>query len=1120
VLIPREIGPYAVLRPIAKGGLAEVYEVQDPATGEHHAIKLLIHSGKAVQRFNREYKIITTINHPNILRVYRYGIHKGQPWIAMELLDGVALQTHVKGIGPPGNPERTKEVLRIGWFLASALGYLHGRGLIHRDIKSANAVVLPDGRVKLLDFGTAHIADAAEAITRSEEFVGTFAYASPEQIQSHEIDGRSDIYALGVLLYRLAAGRRPFDSTDNGELVRMHLNDIPTTPSSHAEGLPEALDRLILWMLEKKPADRPQSAEIVNNYLTTIAGEAPGPGGQLVLRQDRAPGRGPAMRRLVDALINKGGPKTIFLHGAKGSARNRVSERLEALMNSVNWRVLSVTVKSKHNLARIATVLTKLSMTLPQRSRLSVPERAALGLLAQHKTTNTDSISNAIKTLSKCEENMLLVVNEVHLASPQGRLLLNQCLRLVNDSKGGLRILVVGDEPIPAENNSTTLHIGLSPLTPESLSVAVGTMLHRRPISMHAARKLFEVTGGQPRYLEEVVDRLIKSNRLKVSTSAPDRLVIDERPGVSMPTPRSFFEAIHHKLGSIPIAHREIIEMLSLLGEVASLSIAADAVSWDLPTMRGVVARVGEDTGLFHIRRASPDLVTWESPVIYRVIADSIGPLRRDYLARMSSESLLAGTLTHEQLALVADGHSLEVAVVAGIQIASEEIHNCPAKVLAGLQPLVRRVERGDQNTSHLHLHGLFLYYAQALISLKPSHSEIKESLTRARAYARKTGGQGLANTMSVLAEFHGATGHLDTQRRTLKSALDYAKSAEDIKMQVDLCCRLVESSLWYGNPDDTLNWLGQAESLADSNSDPLVKARYAITRAQHHLISGDLSNALTLCEESMKVFDAGGEGWRSRLASPLLSEILRQQGRLSEATEVLDVQLSHARATENPSVLVPILVGLGHCHLDLFRLGRAQEIVDEIESMGDGDRHLLHTLECSLLKGRLNNACEHWEEALHGLQKAQEFAESAGLLMMVERIRGLTARTFLGQKKRPEACDAARVAWEGLQEYENSLHLVEVSLTRMALESNIPVSDDILRPTAHIMSDPTALRPRLERAISLIRWHRQRANANATRAARADAAIYLDELSAQLNDTDIASLRVHPLSATISGAV
>ena len=138
----------------------------------------------------------------------------------------------------------------------------------------------------------------------------------------------------------------------------------------------------------------------------------------------------------------------------------------------------------------------------------------------------------------------------------------------------------------------------------------------------------------------------------------------------------------------------------------------------------------------------------------------------------------------------------------------------------------------------------------------------------------------------------------------------------------------------------------------------------------------------------------------------------------------------------------------------------------------------------------------------------------------MVERIRGVIAQTLLGQKKHVEARSVAKMAWEGLQEYENSLHLVEVSLTRMKLESNIAVSDDILRPTAHIMSDPTALRPRLERAISLIQWHRLRANVNATRIARADAAIYLEELSSQLNDTDIASLRVHPLAATISSAI
>ena len=117
------------------------------------------------------------LNHPSIVRVYHYGFHQGQPWLTMELLRGQPAQSFVKRTGRPGSEERTAEVLRIGYHVSKALHYIHDRKLVHRDLKSANVLVLPDERVKLLDFGAAAVLDATERITLDGEFVGTFAYA-------------------------------------------------------------------------------------------------------------------------------------------------------------------------------------------------------------------------------------------------------------------------------------------------------------------------------------------------------------------------------------------------------------------------------------------------------------------------------------------------------------------------------------------------------------------------------------------------------------------------------------------------------------------------------------------------------------------------------------------------------------------------------------------------------------------------------------------------------------------------------------------------------------------------------------------------------------------------------
>src|SRR5690606_3384812 len=138
-------------------------------------------------------------------------------------------------------------------------------------LKSDNVLVLPDGRVKLLDFGAAHVREAMERITRDGEFLGTFAYASPEQFLGRGIDHRSDLYSLGVLLYRMATGRRPFWSQDHHALAKMHVTQRPRPPRQLTPSLPEELERIILWLLEKKPSDRPATGAAVADALEALA---------------------------------------------------------------------------------------------------------------------------------------------------------------------------------------------------------------------------------------------------------------------------------------------------------------------------------------------------------------------------------------------------------------------------------------------------------------------------------------------------------------------------------------------------------------------------------------------------------------------------------------------------------------------------------------------------------------------------------------------------------------------------------------------------------------------------------------------------------------------------------
>ena len=261
----------AVLHTVARGGTATVYAVVDPQSGERFAIKMLTEPGPSVVRLIREYRALTRIDHPNIVRVYELGhSEQGLPFVVMELVEGVAAQVRVKRTGTPGSPRRTAEATRIAYEIALALDHVHARAMVHRDLKSSNVVVRSDGCAKLLDFGTVLRMNARGPPPPTHDFVGTFAYASPEQITGEAVDARSDLYSLGVLLFRMLCGRLPFDVEDPHELAQSHLGTPPPDPAVLVPVLPRSLADLVLVLLQKHPADRPQDASSVADRLASL----------------------------------------------------------------------------------------------------------------------------------------------------------------------------------------------------------------------------------------------------------------------------------------------------------------------------------------------------------------------------------------------------------------------------------------------------------------------------------------------------------------------------------------------------------------------------------------------------------------------------------------------------------------------------------------------------------------------------------------------------------------------------------------------------------------------------------------------------------------------------------
>lgn len=257
--IGRNIGPYEILEQIGAGGMATVYKAYQPAMGRHVAIKLLpqrlAHDPNFRARFQREARTISSLEHRYILPVYDFGEDQGVSYLVMRYADGGTLADMIA--------QRSLSVTRlleIASQVAEALAYAHDQGVIHRDIKPANVLIGRDGSALLSDFGIAKVYAETLQLTDEGMLIGTPAYMAPEQVQGQRVDGRTDIYALGVVLYQALTGEYPFAADTPLALALMHLHNQPRPPRQLNPAIPEALERVVLRALAKNPDDRFQEA--------------------------------------------------------------------------------------------------------------------------------------------------------------------------------------------------------------------------------------------------------------------------------------------------------------------------------------------------------------------------------------------------------------------------------------------------------------------------------------------------------------------------------------------------------------------------------------------------------------------------------------------------------------------------------------------------------------------------------------------------------------------------------------------------------------------------------------------------------------------------------------------
>jgi len=1123
--LPNRIGPYRVLTSIARGGTGQVFEVEDPRTGEHLALKMLVHRGAALARFYREYDAMIRLNHPNIIRVFHFGVHDGMPWQTMELVTGTPVQAYIMRKGRPGDPRRIDEVIRLGHDIATALHHVHRKGLVHRDLKSANLLVLPDGRIKLIDFGSVKILDG-EALTREGDFVGTFAYASPEQLVAAPVDGRSDLYSLGVLLYRLTTGRRPFEHDDPTTLARMHLRQAPKPPSTLAPSIPERLDRLILDLLAKRRDERPSSGRHVAHELEDLAGRPLILPGTLEIEAtaNRLVGREAQQQVMRAFLARKESGSLLILQGIEGSGRHTLLHAMATDARNAGFLTYRSVLSPGKDLVSVAVLLRQIYDVIPD---LDAPPlrraRELLDTLARsidvRSARRRDALQQAAAILLRAtatqqERPVLVVIEELHNAGPVVLEWLEEIRKGLAATNTAVQFVAGADPSVQGshlrldERFDDAIKIALNPLDAHQVGLLTGALLHRRPPPPRVASRIHEASGGLPNYVEDVVRSLVEQGLLREQGDDPNRLEWSRRANLDIPVPAEARERVLDNLRPLPALHRRALYVLSLLDEDATVRDVAAGLGW-LPDEVTLVLEALQEHGWLDETGLNPnDPVRWRQRLARQVVRDQAHTARRRIAERLLSVALAGERPSRSQVQLLSAVGRSDEAIHSAIVQAREHLGGGrPGSALAVLEPALDGV-KGARRVPRDMLAELFLLHGKALVEARPVDPELNRTLKRAEALG--TGDAFKTELALIKAKLQRRIGHLGNFRKHLAEAWTASQhSGVVLPASIEVAVELGMSYMHNGDMQNAKRWLNQAQRAASQQPDPRMMAMAEAGQAHLRYHRGELQAAEVASLAAIEAFDRLGDAEGLALSIPVWAAVLRQQGRFSSAIDMVGKALPAFRRQENPSPYVHLLVAMAWLEVELCRLGRAQECIDELAAaVGEGERLVLR-IQAQLVHGRILVASDQLRAAGQVLTEVTNVATRSGLVSIAEHGRALLAEALWLNGQQDVARKLYHTAVRRIRRSKDRATLMEICRSRGRVAAEMANPEDLFEPVRGLLGREPAELARTEWlvATAVHATASDLASKDAWKAARRQ----LRGMARGLSEIDRSALRVHP---------
>ena len=925
---------YEIREQLGKGGMSIVYLAFDTLLERQVAIKVL--SGQALGTHGRarllnEARATARLNHPNIVTVFDAGEYEEQPFIVMELIEGKSLK-----LAAQQSLSTLEDILRFIIQICAALEHAHARGVIHRDIKPENIFITPDGSAKLMDFGLAR--SLASRLTVEGSFIGTVYYIAPEQALGQEIDPRTDLYALGVMLYELTAGQLPFTASDPFSIITQHLYASPVPPRIHNAEIPQALDKLILQMMEKKSGDRPSSAQEVRLRLESLLLQishplqaAPGIAEESLSMLDHiARGRMVGRERELaearsywkKALMGEG--QLLLISGEPGIGKSRLVREIVTQVEvsghialfgecyaeggapyypfaQIVRKILldhnpNTTSLPHYVLADLLSIATDLNINFPD-----IQPNPKLDPQAEQQRL----FENFVILFNSLDQShaVSLVIEDAHWADQGSLALLRHLARRLQNQ----RIMLMAtyreielERGRPAHEILLGLHrertanrIKLSRLDPPATHALLETIFSET-ITQDFLENIYRETEGNPFFIEEVCKALVESGNLYFDNG---RWI---KPGGSpLEIPQSIRIAIQSRIDKLPPSTQQMLTLAAVVGREFDFDTLLNASELDENTLIETLELAEHAQLIEEVGSQSGGSFAFVHALIPSTIVESISGIRRRRMHRRIAES-------------------------------TERIHPEHTEALAYQYSLAEVEDKAI----------FYLLRAGQKAQAQFANDEAIKFYTHALEFARPNSSQAF-DLLAARARVYRLTAQRDEQYSNIQSMLSLAEKLNDDQKRFDAQLALAD---YYVDTDFSLarQPAEAALALAQKLNNPLFQARAFHILGVEANAQTHFSRSREFLHQAADSFQKAGLVSDAAKSLSLLSVVLGNQRQYDEAQQAAEQAIDLSRQAQDPLQEATALRRLAIRFLQQERYAEAQPWAEQALALHQrvGDRN------------------------------------------------------------------------------------------------------------------------------------------------------------------------------------